>query len=44
MGKRCEEEESYEDTATALGKKDSDRVKITVIFQSIGNDCNDGDD
>ena len=36
--------ESYEDTATTLGKKDGDRVKITVIFQGIGDDSDDGDD
>ena len=36
--------ESYEDTATTLGKKDGNGVKITVIFQSIGDDCDNGDD
>jgi hypothetical protein len=36
--------ESYEDTATTLGKKDGNGVKIAVIFQSIGDDCDDGDD
>jgi hypothetical protein len=35
--------ESYEDTATTLGKKDGDGVKITVIFQGIGDDSDDGD-
>jgi hypothetical protein len=36
--------ESYEDTATTPGKKDGHGVKITVIFESIGDDRNDGDD
>ena len=36
--------ESYEDTATTLGKKYSDGVKIAVIFQGIGDDSDDGDD
>jgi len=36
--------EGYKDTATTLGKKDGDGVKIAVIFQGIGDDCDDGDD
>ena len=36
--------ESYEDTTTTLGKKDGDGVKITVVFQGIGDDSDDGDD
>lgn len=43
-GSDGEKVESYEDTATTLGKKYSDGVKIAVILQGIGNDSDDGDD
>ena len=36
--------ESYKDTATTLGKKYGDGVKITVILQGIGDYSDDGND
>ena len=43
-GSDAKKVESYEDTATTLGKKYSDGVKIAVIFQGIGDDSDDGYD
>jgi hypothetical protein len=43
-GSDAKKVESYEDTATALGKKYGDGIKIAVIFQGIGDDSDDGDD